>query len=196
MPSLKVWALLGVLGTGLALATGSLVIWLVRRPSGSSATPEPSSPLAGSAAGATPQSAPAPASSEPEVPAPAAGTVLMAQPDAAPVEKTVLLSQQGWLKMVEGPAPGTVFTLSDRAASSIGRSPGNEILLNESAVSGQHCRIRFEEGQFVVHDLGSTNGTLVNDQRIEKKHALKSGDQISVGTIRLQFGIGVPPSQA
>jgi hypothetical protein len=180
----RVGLLIAILAAGLALAAASLLMWLVRRRSAtaaSAATPARRAPRQPAGAGASDALDQA-----------AAGTVLMPHPEAPPVEKTVLLSQQAWLKMREGPAPGTVFTLSDRATASLGRSPGNEILLDDHSVSGQHCRIRPEGGSFVLHDLGSTNGTFVNEERVEQK-ALRSGDEVRIGTIRLAFGIGTPP---
>jgi pSer/pThr/pTyr-binding forkhead associated (FHA) protein len=82
-----------------------------------------------------------------------------------------------------------VFNLGVETAISIGRAPTNDIPLSDSSVSGEHCRIRPEGGVFVVHDLKSTNGTYVNEKRIER-HRLSEGDVIRVGETQLQFGMG------
>ncbi|MGH9862743.1 MAG: FHA domain-containing protein [Candidatus Acidiferrales bacterium] len=72
----------------------------------------------------------------------------------------------------------------------IGRVPGNTIAIDNPAVSSQHARVMVEGGQYVVEDLGSTNGTFVKEQAI-KKHILQEGDVIRVGKHTLTFyGIG------
>ena len=72
----------------------------------------------------------------------------------------------------------------------IGRVPGNTIAIDNPAVSSQHARVMVEGGQYVVEDLGSTNGTFVKEQAI-KKHMLQEGDVIRVGKHTLTFyGIG------
>ena len=53
----------------------------------------------------------------------------------------------------------------------IGRSPKCEIQVDQESVSRNHCRIRFEGGEFLVRDLGSTNGTYVNDDLVHERGA-------------------------
>lgn len=67
----------------------------------------------------------------------------------------------------------------------IGRKDGNTIRLTERNVSRQHCRIQRGESGFVIHDLGSYNGVLVNGQRIEGEAPIKPGDEIRVGDYTL-----------
>ncbi len=62
----------------------------------------------------------------------------------------------------------------------IGRERGNQIVLPSDSVSRRHCRIDRRKGGWMVKDLGSTNGTYVNDQLVEE-HCLKRGDQVKVG---------------
>jgi pSer/pThr/pTyr-binding forkhead associated (FHA) protein len=69
---------------------------------------------------------------------------------------------------------------------SLGGYKANDLVLDDVAVSSQHCRIRPEDGRFVVHDLKSTNGTFVNDRRIAR-HALVEGDVVKIGETWLQF---------
>lgn len=174
----RVGLLVAVVALGLALAAGGLLVWVIRQR-------RPPDAASGADRAGRPKASQAAATSSPEVPA--SGTVLMPQPDVPPVEKTMLLSQQASLKMIEGPAPGRLFTFSDRATASIGRSPGNEIILDDHAVSAQHCRIRPEKGRFVLHDLGSTNGTYVNDERVDQTQPLRNGDVVRIGRIKLLF---------
>jgi len=72
----------------------------------------------------------------------------------------------------------------------IGRSPKCEIQIDQESVSRNHCRIGFEEGEFVVRDLGSTNGTYVNDNLVGDEGRLRHGDQLKVGRTILKFIVG------
>src|SRR5579863_3035473 len=62
----------------------------------------------------------------------------------------------------------------------IGRSPDNDIPVDNLAVSNYHARVYFEAGRLVVEDLDSLNGTFVNDLRVERA-TLHDGDSIWVG---------------
>jgi diguanylate cyclase (GGDEF)-like protein len=72
----------------------------------------------------------------------------------------------------------------------IGRSPKCEIQVDQESVSRNHCRIRFEDGEFLVRDMGSTNGTYVNDNLVEGDGRLRHGDQLKVGRTILKFILG------
>ena len=65
----------------------------------------------------------------------------------------------------------------------LGRDPEMEVAIEASAavVSRRHAEIRRRDGQFVLHDLGSFNGTLINDQRITTPTPLFDGDRIQLG---------------
>ena len=73
-----------------------------------------------------------------------------------------------------------------KSAIIVGRAPGNEIVVDNLAVSGSHARIYVEEGKFVLEDLNSLNGTFLNGQRI-RKSVLKQGDQIAIGKHTLEY---------
>jgi len=102
------------------------------------------------------------------------------------LEKTVTLQENPVLIITAGPGSGHVFTLSVESMMSIGRAKANDIVLEDVAVSSQHCRIRPDDGQFIVHDLRSTNGTFVNDHRVTRSH-LRSGDVLKIGETTMQF---------
>ena len=72
----------------------------------------------------------------------------------------------------------------------IGRSPNCEIPVDQESVSRRHCRIQFEDGEFLVRDLDSTNGTYVNDAPVEPQGRLRHGDQLMVGRTILKFIVG------
>jgi FHA domain-containing protein/von Willebrand factor type A domain-containing protein len=102
------------------------------------------------------------------------------------LEKTVVLREKAVLAVIRGPLAGQVFDLSPASATSLGRSKANDLVLDDVSVSSQHCRIRPEDGAFVLMDLKSTNGTFVNERRVTS-HKLAEGDVIRVGEVQLQF---------
>lgn len=84
------------------------------------------------------------------------------------------------LTMRSGPNPGTVYAL-DSEQISIGRDSSNEISVNDAEVSRRHARLTFQGGKYVLEDMGSTNGTFVNGQRLTGPRVLKSGEVVSLG---------------
>lgn len=84
------------------------------------------------------------------------------------------------LTMRSGPNPGTVYAL-DTDQLTIGRDSSNEIPVNDAEVSRRHARLTFQGGKYVLEDMGSTNGTFVNGQRLSGPRVLKSGEVISLG---------------
>ncbi len=65
----------------------------------------------------------------------------------------------------------------------LGRYPTNDIVIPDPYVSRRHARIFFKDGEWYIEDLGSTNGTLVNNEDIKGKEPVKleDGSQIVVG---------------
>jgi hypothetical protein len=102
------------------------------------------------------------------------------------LEKTIVLRERPVLTITRGPGTGELFELSRATAVSIGRARANDIVLKDISISSQHCRIRPEDGGFVLHDLKSTNGTFVNDKRVSR-HPLADGDLVQVGETVMQF---------
>lgn len=102
------------------------------------------------------------------------------------LEKTITLREKPVLVIIAGAGSGRVFTLSEMAATSLGRAKMNDIVLEDISVSSEHCRIRPENGAFVVHDLKSTNGTYINEKKIAHQ-PLVAGDTLKLGETSLQF---------
>ncbi len=82
--------------------------------------------------------------------------------------------------MRSGPTPGVTFPL-DGDQLTIGRDATNGVAINDAEVSRKHARMMFQGGKYVLEDLGSTNGTFVNGQRLAGPVVLKSGDVVSLG---------------
>lgn len=76
-----------------------------------------------------------------------------------------------------------------RPTTSVGRQPGNDIVLNTSAVSRYHAQFDVAEGQVFLVDLGTVNGTFINDSQVEpdSRSPLTNGDVIIMGDVRLTF---------
>jgi pSer/pThr/pTyr-binding forkhead associated (FHA) protein len=80
---------------------------------------------------------------------------------------------------------GEVISL--RAATTIGRERGNDLVVDEETVSSRHARLLLRDGRWWIEDLGSTNGTLVNESQVNRARPLRPGDVIQVGRVRLRF---------
>jgi ABC transport system ATP-binding/permease protein len=75
----------------------------------------------------------------------------------------------------------------------IGRAAEADIILNHPEISRRHCQLSLETSSWIIEDLGSQRGTVVNNIRISGKTALKSGDQIILGPVTLGFGESIGP---
>jgi Protein of unknown function (DUF3662)/FHA domain len=87
----------------------------------------------------------------------------------------------GMLVLADG---GKEYALGDRSV--IGRLQGSEVEIQDPGASRRHAEIRRDGADFVVVDLGSTNGTLVNDQPVAEA-TLEDGDRITIGRTVLEF---------
>lgn len=91
------------------------------------------------------------------------------------------------LVVERGPVPTTQVPLQSEQFT-VGRSAGNDLVLADPEVSRRHVRIVRRADGFAVEDIGSTNGTFVNGQRISHLTMLQDGDAIDLGdTVRLRF---------
>jgi pSer/pThr/pTyr-binding forkhead associated (FHA) protein len=92
------------------------------------------------------------------------------------------------LVVLRGPNAGARFLL-DSDEVSTGRHPNSDIFLDDVTVSRKHATFRREGDVFLVHDVGSLNGTYVNRERIDEA-ALKTRDEVQIGKFRLVFYAG------
>jgi len=82
--------------------------------------------------------------------------------------------------MRSGPTPGATYSLEGDQIV-IGRDSTNGVVINDAEISRKHARLTFQGGKYVLEDLGSTNGSFVNGQRLAGPVVLKSGDVVSLG---------------
>ena len=86
---------------------------------------------------------------------------------------------------VEGVEIKHVYLTKDR--TTLGRKASNDIVLDNLVVSGSHCVFELKGlADVFLEDLGSTNGTFVNNQRV-KRQQLQDGDTIAIGNFRIQY---------
>ncbi len=90
------------------------------------------------------------------------------------------------LLMQTGPNPGCEFIVTQDALL-IGRSEQCEIVINDPRVSRRHSHLIWDGAYCTIEDLGSTNGTFVNDQRLTKPYVLRAGDRVRVADVVLVF---------
>jgi len=76
------------------------------------------------------------------------------------------------------------FRLAAGAIKTIGRAPRADFIVDAALVSRLHCRLEADRDVLHVIDLESTNGTFVNDARVDRA-ALKPGDRLRVGRVEL-----------
>src|ERR1700753_466488 len=83
------------------------------------------------------------------------------------------------LLILQGPDKGRRFELPD-APALVGRD-SRQLPLTDNTVSRRPCELLPSEGNWIVHDMGSANGTYVNGARVNERIVLKVGDQVRVG---------------
>jgi pSer/pThr/pTyr-binding forkhead associated (FHA) protein len=96
------------------------------------------------------------------------------------------------LRFISGKYQGGEYPLGQQPEIIVGRSSDLDLVLVEDMVSRRHARIQCSDQQITIEDLGSTNGTFVNGEKISRA-ALKEGDRVLIGTSILKV-VAVDPS--
>lgn len=87
--------------------------------------------------------------------------------------------------VLEGSKGGKTFPLADELL--IGRAEKCQIVLSDSYASQMHARIFAKDAEYMVEDLGSTNGTYLNRHKVTSPTSLSRGDQIKIGKTVLEM---------
>jgi hypothetical protein len=104
------------------------------------------------------------------------------------------LAAQFQFVMRSGPNPGKLYRL-DASEIIVGRDATNTVAINDAEVSRKHARLSLHGSAYVIQDLGSTNGTFVNGQRITGSQVLNIGDTVSFGeNIVLMYEAALDPN--
>ena len=90
------------------------------------------------------------------------------------------------LRFISGKYKGGMFPLKPSREIVVGRSSDLDMVLVEDMVSRKHAKISTASARVMIQDLGSTNGTFVNGEKV-KKARLKEGDRILIGTSILKL---------
>ena len=90
------------------------------------------------------------------------------------------------LRFISGKYQGGEYPLADNGELVIGRSSELDMVLIEDMVSRKHAKITLQPGNITISDLGSTNGTFVNGEKV-KRSRLKEGDRVLIGTSILKL---------
>ncbi|MCE9574517.1 MAG: DUF4388 domain-containing protein [Deltaproteobacteria bacterium] len=99
------------------------------------------------------------------------------------------------LRFISGKYQGGEFPLRMNREIIIGRSSDLDMVLVEDMVSRRHAKITSTDADILIQDLGSTNGTFVNGEKIAGRHKLAEGDRILVGTSIIKL-VGVDAASA
>ncbi|MFC3999885.1 FHA domain-containing protein [Nocardiopsis sediminis] len=90
------------------------------------------------------------------------------------------------LVVTQGPLTGTTLNLSSQPIV-IGRAKDATLVINDDYASGRHARIFSDGGQWVVEDLGSTNGTYLGQQRLTRPQPITVGQPVRIGKTVLEL---------
>ena len=89
-----------------------------------------------------------------------------------------------WILQSAAPEGPLTFRLRSGAVKTVGRATRADFIVDAALVSRLHCRITARDEKLEVVDLKSTNGTYVNDKRVQRAE-MKTGDRLRVGRVEL-----------
>ncbi len=127
----------------------------------------------------------APKPSQERKPEPTSNLETAEDPPALPAPRTIREESTGPLTLVS--SDGKKEIVLDKPILTIGREEGDVVLGGDTAASRLHAQVTFENGRVFVEDLGSTNGTWVNQHRVGRRVELHRGDWLQVGETSFQL---------
>lgn len=97
------------------------------------------------------------------------------------------LDSESCLVQIHGPDLGKKYIIDNEDGLTVGREDGNTIVVDLDNVSRRHAMVSNKDGKYFVKDLGSTNGTYLNDAEIHEEQPLRTGDLVKVGGAIFKF---------
>ena len=89
-----------------------------------------------------------------------------------------------WILQSAGPEPAWTFRMAPGTIKTVGRAPRADFIVDAALVSRLHCQLTATSDDLEVVDLSSTNGTFVNDRRVERAR-IGCGDRLRIGRVEL-----------
>jgi pSer/pThr/pTyr-binding forkhead associated (FHA) protein len=98
------------------------------------------------------------------------------------------------LLITNGVQQGRVLRLK-AGVNRIGRSTGNHLQIPDPSISSSHCEVIYSDGQVLVRDLNSTNGTFIDGEQV-REGSIRIGQMLQLGNVELKFEEPVRPDEA
>jgi hypothetical protein len=86
--------------------------------------------------------------------------------------------------------PGQSFALG--TVTGLGRALSNTVVIEDAFASNEHALLSWRGGRWWLEDLGSTNGTMLNGDRLTAPAIVATGDEIGIGAVRLRIELAAP----
>ena len=101
------------------------------------------------------------------------------------IDRSAFGIHEGLFVVLHGPKAGARYAL-DSDVVTVGRHPNSVIFLDDISVSRRHAEVRRVGSRYLVHDVGSLNGTYVERERVDE-HELADGEVLQIGRFKLVF---------
>jgi pSer/pThr/pTyr-binding forkhead associated (FHA) protein len=109
-------------------------------------------------------------------------------------KRSTLVAPEAHLEKLEGEGVEHNYPLDE--INLIGRAKDNTVILDESTVSGYHSRLSYQQEQWWLEDLGSRNGTFLNDLPVTEPLVITYGDELGFGNVRMRIVSGKAPEES
>ncbi len=130
-----------------------------------------------------------PAPKQKKAPATAARAAVAQQPQPSMGVMPAGRSSRLEVRTIGGALAGARYEVTAVQPFVVGKAGGTMHVVDDPTVSSSHAQIYFSQGNFVLQDLGSTNGTFVNDRRVTGPVALKDGDLVRFGNTQVKIRV-------
>jgi len=112
------------------------------------------------------------------------------------IDMAAMPAQPSYVQVIDPVAGEAIVPLPPGGVITLGRAPSNDVVLHDERASRFHAEIRSGDAGWIVRDLQSRNGTLVNGEGIAADQPLSAGDVVRIGNVHVVFGTGDLPTGA